>query len=298
MRWAFRDSKLNFTATIPNLVVDANPVERPATELEARMQQRLEDLALRWKMNLRIYDSVEGSSESGSRYSVSTSGDTSSNATNDIDTNDDIARTIWHACYAEGRRRRGQNLGYPYSTSSSFSSSASFQPGSSIDNSLSSYSCSTSSTTIGTNTPSSSASSNTLLPTSVRYTHPLPTLYGIIISHTVVAIVAYDPNSTATYSSLSPNTISPTFQSLPHQKLSSSAAAAASPLIPPCLRTVSFFDLGDPSYDVWNALALAIVVVHCRNALLDLVVEGVDVEDVGRGRVREGFGDEREGTVM
>ena len=41
---------------------------------------------------------------------------------------------------------------------------------------------------------------------------------------------------------------------------------------------------------MWNALALAIIVVHCRNALLDLEHDGVDVEDVGE----ENVGDEAE----
>ncbi|KAF2747683.1 hypothetical protein M011DRAFT_401869 [Sporormia fimetaria CBS 119925] len=63
----------------------------------------------------------------------------------------------------------------------------------------------------------------------------LPTLYGVVACHTVMAFVSYDV----------------------HAKT-------------PMLRTVAMFDLGQDGYDVWNSLAIAIFVCHCRNRLLEL----------------------------
>lgn len=63
----------------------------------------------------------------------------------------------------------------------------------------------------------------------------IPTLYGVVACHTVMAFVSYDVN-------------------------------AATPL----LRTVAMFDLGQEGYDVWNSLAIAIFVIHCRNRLIQL----------------------------
>ncbi|KAF2873720.1 hypothetical protein BDV95DRAFT_489426 [Massariosphaeria phaeospora] len=63
----------------------------------------------------------------------------------------------------------------------------------------------------------------------------LPTLYGVITSHTIMAFVSYDMNAIA-----------------------------------PSLRTVAMFDFGQEGYDVWNSLAIAIFVIHCRNRLTDL----------------------------
>ncbi|KAF2121444.1 hypothetical protein BDV96DRAFT_484261 [Lophiotrema nucula] len=63
----------------------------------------------------------------------------------------------------------------------------------------------------------------------------LPTLYGVISSHTIMAFVSYDP--------LSKDDI---------------------------LRTVAMFDWGQEGYDVWNVIAVAIFVIHCRNRMLEL----------------------------
>ena len=63
----------------------------------------------------------------------------------------------------------------------------------------------------------------------------LPTLYGICASHTVMAFVSYD--------ALSPSS---------------------------SLRTVAMFDFGQEGYDVWNSLAIAIFVIHCRNRMMEL----------------------------
>ncbi|KIW01834.1 uncharacterized protein PV09_06685 [Verruconis gallopava] len=62
-----------------------------------------------------------------------------------------------------------------------------------------------------------------------------PTLYGVVAKQTVVALVAYEP--------LSPRD---------------------------ALRTIAFFHMSKPKYDVWNALALAIVMIHCRDHLLKI----------------------------
>ncbi|PSN62044.1 hypothetical protein BS50DRAFT_577912 [Corynespora cassiicola Philippines] len=66
----------------------------------------------------------------------------------------------------------------------------------------------------------------------------VPTLYGVISSLTIMFFVSYVPATE------------------PGQK--------------PTLRTVANFDLGLPHYDVWNSLAIAIFVVHCRNRMLQL----------------------------
>jgi len=76
----------------------------------------------------------------------------------------------------------------------------------------------------------------------------VPTLYGIIISHTLVAVLAWHP--------------------VLHAKTG--------------MPTLGYFDFGDRDYDVWNALAVAILCVHVRNVAKGMVESGVvevDVED-------------------
>lgn len=63
----------------------------------------------------------------------------------------------------------------------------------------------------------------------------VPTLYGVLTSHTIMAFVSYDV--------LAPN---------------------------PCLRTIAMFDFGQEDYDVWNSFAIAIFVIHCRNRMIEL----------------------------
>lgn len=62
-----------------------------------------------------------------------------------------------------------------------------------------------------------------------------PTLYGVIASHTIMGFVCYDI--------MDPN---------------------------PQLRTVAIFDFSREDYDVWNGMALAIFVIHCRNRMMEL----------------------------
>lgn len=66
----------------------------------------------------------------------------------------------------------------------------------------------------------------------------VPTLYGVTVSHTILAFASYAP---------------PTEENeVPH------------------LRMLGVFDFGKDGFDVWNALAIAIFIVHCRNRMIQL----------------------------
>ncbi|KAA6409275.1 MAG: hypothetical protein FRX48_06828 [Lasallia pustulata] len=71
-----------------------------------------------------------------------------------------------------------------------------------------------------------------------QFSHDLPTLFGIVIKHNVVAIVSYDV-------------------AVPGQEV----------------RSIATYNLAQPGQDVWNGLAIAILVVSCRNYLMDLAAE-------------------------
>lgn len=71
-----------------------------------------------------------------------------------------------------------------------------------------------------------------------EFSHDLPTLYGLVIKHTVVAIVTHDV-------------------CVPGQDV----------------RSIAMFDFGQPDQDVWNGFAVAILVVLVRNYLMELVAE-------------------------
>lgn len=81
-----------------------------------------------------------------------------------------------------------------------------------------------------TTTQSTTSSSSTTL--------EVPTLYGVSASHTIMAFVSYLP---------------PTKENRT-----------------PGLRLIAMFDFGKEGFDVWNALAAAIFVVHCRNRMMQL----------------------------
>ncbi|KAL6710293.1 hypothetical protein ACN47E_009239 [Coniothyrium glycines] len=66
----------------------------------------------------------------------------------------------------------------------------------------------------------------------------VPTLYGVTASHSVMAFVSYAPPSEE------------------NEKAQ--------------LRLIAMFDFGKEDYDVWNALAIAIFVIHCRNRMIQL----------------------------
>ncbi|KAI9855424.1 MAG: hypothetical protein M1830_006465 [Pleopsidium flavum] len=68
-----------------------------------------------------------------------------------------------------------------------------------------------------------------------EYAHDLPTLYGMVISHTVVTFVSH---------------------------------TTAVPYMP--VRSIALFDFGDDEHDVWNGFAVAILVVMVRNYLMGL----------------------------
>ncbi|KAK3721110.1 hypothetical protein LTR37_003400 [Vermiconidia calcicola] len=79
--------------------------------------------------------------------------------------------------------------------------------------------------------------------------HPIPTLYAFIASHTLIALVAYNPEDED-----------------------------------PELKSIAFFDMKDKNYDVWNALALAITVCHVRNVQMGIAEEtGVGLKDICAG---------------
>lgn len=66
----------------------------------------------------------------------------------------------------------------------------------------------------------------------------VPTLYAITASHTVMAFSSYAP----------PSEENETAQ----------------------LRLIALFDFGKQGFDVWNSLAIAIFVIHCRNRMMQL----------------------------
>lgn len=66
----------------------------------------------------------------------------------------------------------------------------------------------------------------------------VPTLYGITASHTVLAFVSYGPATKG--------------RDQPH------------------LRLIAMYDYGKEGYDVWNALSIAIFIIHCRNRMMQL----------------------------
>lgn len=66
----------------------------------------------------------------------------------------------------------------------------------------------------------------------------VPTLYGITASHSVMAFVSYAPPTETKEQ--------------------------------PQLRLIAMFDFAKEGYDVWNSLAMAIFVIHCRNRMMQL----------------------------
>lgn len=65
-----------------------------------------------------------------------------------------------------------------------------------------------------------------------------PTLYGVSASHSIMAFVSYHAPSKE-------NRI-------------------------PGLRLIAMFDFGKEGFDVWNALAASIFIIHCRNRMMEL----------------------------
>lgn len=74
--------------------------------------------------------------------------------------------------------------------------------------------------------------------TSTQLAYPVPTIYALIASHTLIALTAYNPEDAE-----------------------------------PDIKIVAMFEMKDKDYDVWNALALAIVVCHLRNVQVRIAEE-------------------------
>ncbi|KAK5118237.1 hypothetical protein LTR85_008217 [Meristemomyces frigidus] len=83
---------------------------------------------------------------------------------------------------------------------------------------------------------------------STKLSYPVPQLYAIIASHTFIALMAYRPELVAEGQ----------------------------------IKLVSHFNMEDKNYDVWNALALAIIVCHARNMQMRIAEEtGLGVKQQG-----------------
>lgn len=83
----------------------------------------------------------------------------------------------------------------------------------------------------------------------------IPQVYGVIISHTIVAFVSYISSTTNDVESN---------EEVRNKKL----------------RTIAMFDFGNSDYDVWNSFAIAILAVHCRN-IVAKTLEGRKLMDRG-----------------
>jgi hypothetical protein len=85
---------------------------------------------------------------------------------------------------------------------------------------------------------------------STQYSYPVPTLYAIVASHTLIAVLAYKPDDET-----------------------------------PDAKPIAFFDMTDSNYDVWNSLALSITVCHARNVQVRIAEDtGLGVKVPGRKR--------------
>ncbi|KAM0717243.1 hypothetical protein Q7P37_007095 [Cladosporium fusiforme] len=91
--------------------------------------------------------------------------------------------------------------------------------------------------------------------TSTQYSYPVPTLYALVASHALVAMMAYRPNDPE-----------------------------------PDAKPIAFFDMSDSNYDVWNALAVAILVCHARDVQVTVADDtglGMKVANDGREAVND-----------
>lgn len=79
----------------------------------------------------------------------------------------------------------------------------------------------------------------------------VPTLFGVIVSHTLVGIVSYRPP----WQTDLDDAVTP----------SKRWFRATTPGARGSLRSVGVFDFGQQGYDVWNAIALGMLVIQCRN---------------------------------
>ena len=90
---------------------------------------------------------------------------------------------------------------------------------------------------------------------STQYSYQIPTLYAMVASHALVAVMAYRPEDDT-----------------------------------PDAKPIAFFDMKDSNYDVWNSLALAITVCHARNVQMRIAEDtglGVKLRSGKRSRASE-----------
>ncbi|KAK4574764.1 hypothetical protein LTR86_001605 [Recurvomyces mirabilis] len=83
-----------------------------------------------------------------------------------------------------------------------------------------------------------------------KLSYPIPQIYGFIASHTLLVLVAYRPDA------------------------SEAVGGAAEH---EGVKVVANFDMADKDYDVWNALAVGIILCHLRNVQREIL------EDTGLG---------------
>jgi hypothetical protein len=90
---------------------------------------------------------------------------------------------------------------------------------------------------------------------SSQYSYPIPTLYAMVASHALIAVMAYRPEDET-----------------------------------PDAKPIAFFDMKQSNYDVWNSLALAITVCHARNVQMRIAEDtglGVRLRGGKRSRASE-----------
>lgn len=94
----------------------------------------------------------------------------------------------------------------------------------------------------------------------------VPRLYGVVISHTIVGIFSY---VTA-------------HEMRELESVSKDVDSSANPTADG-LRTISWLNMFDADYDVWNSFALAILAIHSRNIIVKIAKDkdlGQDLESV------------------
>ena len=105
----------------------------------------------------------------------------------------------------------------------------------------------------------------------------LPTLYGLLICSSLVMIVTMAADTTPATASRHTPSPSPS-PSPPHSSPGQTD---------PGLRMIATFDFSKTGEDVWNALAIAIVVMKIRNTMLQEYERDLGLESVGAGSMWE-----------
>ena len=104
-----------------------------------------------------------------------------------------------------------------------------------------------------------------------------PACYGIIVSHTVMAIVSLEEEEGETErheegrsrgASHEQDKAHTRGHEAPSAEHEAALAKRQEQEVDGALRTLAVLDFSDPAMDVWNALAVAIAGVHCRDVAL------------------------------